>query len=81
MNCTIKLFAGIRDAAGQEEVVVALGDTPTVADARSALIEQHPELGGLLAHSYFAIDGQYGNDTTKIPAGAEIACIPPVSGG
>jgi molybdopterin converting factor small subunit len=38
-------------------------------------------LSTLLPHVLFAINAEYAGDATPIPAGAEIACIPPVSGG
>jgi molybdopterin converting factor small subunit len=38
-------------------------------------------LAGVLGHMLFAINAEYATDATIVPAGAEIACIPPVSGG
>ena len=42
---------------------------------------EHPQLAPLVAHATFAIGSRYADDRQPIPAGAEVACIPPVSGG
>ena len=52
-----------------------------MADLRRLLADQVPQLAALVSHVTFALDSQYADDKTAVPAGAEIACIPPVSGG
>jgi molybdopterin synthase catalytic subunit/molybdopterin synthase sulfur carrier subunit len=52
-----------------------------VADLRRQLATACPELASLLPHVLIAVNAQYAGDDTVIPAGAELACIPPVSGG
>ncbi len=81
MNVTVKLFAAARDTAGKETVAVELDGKPTVAQLRGALAKQFPELANVLAHSMFAIETEFSSDDREIPAGATVACIPPVSGG
>jgi molybdopterin synthase sulfur carrier subunit len=81
MNLTVKLFAAARELAGQEAVDVALPTGATVGDLRRQMGEQFPPLAPLLSHAMFAIDAEYVSDDAPAPENAEIACIPPVSGG
>jgi molybdopterin converting factor small subunit len=67
--------------AGQESLVVDLPSGATVADMRRAITDQYPALAGLVVHTLFAVNTQYAVDDTPIPADADLACIPPVSGG
>ncbi len=81
MNLRIKLFAIARQRLGRDEVDVKLPDSATIADLRRALVEQFPALADVLPHIRVAVNSSYANDATVIPAGAEVALIPPVSGG
>jgi molybdopterin converting factor small subunit len=45
------------------------------------LAAQIPQLSGLIGQMTFAIGTRYAADESVIPVGAEVACIPPVSGG
>jgi molybdopterin converting factor subunit 1 len=77
----IKLFAVARQRAGREVVEVELPQSATVAHLRSALAEQHPSLAGIVPHARFAIDSDYVTDQVIITPSADVAIIPPVSGG
>ena len=81
MIVQVKLFAAARQRTGSAVISVELGDPPTVARLRDAIRHQFPELAEILRATLFAINQEYGDDLTVIPAGAEVACIPPVSGG
>ena len=81
MKATVRVFALARQLAGQESLVVDLPSAATVADLRQAIADQHPALADLVAHALFAVNAQYASDATPIPAAADLACIPPVSGG
>ncbi|MGI9428661.1 MAG: MoaD/ThiS family protein [Bythopirellula sp.] len=81
MRIRVKLFAGARELAGQQEVALELASTASVADLRTELQVQCPALRPLLQHTLFAINANYASDDTILSDGAEIACIPPVSGG
>jgi len=81
MKTFVKLFAGARELAGQEQIELELAPASTVAQLRTALLAQCPALGPLLPHTLFAINTHYATDETLVPEDAEIACIPPVSGG
>jgi molybdopterin converting factor subunit 1 len=81
MHVEVKLFALARQLAGAETATVLLPPGATVLELKGALAEGYPPLADLLRHTRFAINADYASDATPIPAGAEIACIPPVSGG
>ena len=81
MQVTVKLFAVARQVAGVEQLTLELPTGATVADLRQALAETSPELAPLLPSMAVAIDAEYVDDAAPVRADAEIACIPPVSGG
>lgn len=58
-----------------------LPEGATVATVRAELRREIPALSGVVDRLMFAIDTRYADDRTEIPPGADIACIPPVSGG
>ena len=77
----IQLFAGARELAGAPSICLNLPDGATVADLRRALILHRPEMSALLARSRIAVDREFADDSAVVPEGAEVALIPPVSGG
>ncbi len=77
----VRLFAVARAVAGAEAVEIALEDNATVADLRTALLVHLPALAPMGSLLRFAINNDYAADNAPIPDLAEIACIPPVSGG
>ncbi len=81
MNIEVKMFAAARQIAGAETVTVELPDDSRVADLRQALAERFPDAQPVLNHAMFAIDMEYVSDNVALSPTAEIACIPPVSGG
>lgn len=76
----VSLFAGMAAAAGRRRVEVPW-QGGTVADLRVALAAACPELAGLLARSAVAIGDRYAPDDEAVAATADVAIIPPVSGG
>ena len=77
----VRLFAIARQLAGREEIALHLPPSATIANLRAALAAAEPKLAPVLPHVLFSINAEYANDRSLIPADAEIACIPPVSGG
>jgi molybdopterin converting factor subunit 1 len=77
----VKLFAEARQRAGGGVVDVELPAEPTVGQLRAALSRQHPALADLVGRATFAVNAEYARESAKIPADADVACIPPVSGG
>jgi molybdopterin synthase catalytic subunit len=81
MQVTVRLFAGVREAAGSSTVEVEVPARPFVSDIRRALSILLPQAEELLRCSAMAVDGEYAQDITPVVAGSEVAVIPPVSGG
>lgn len=81
MQVTVRLFALARQRVGRPELTLELFEGATVADLKRALGERVPGLSPLLPILLFAVAAEYAGDETPIPAGAEVAAIPPVSGG
>ena len=81
MKVSVKLFALARDLVGREAVEIELDEPATVERLRRRLASEYPPLGSLVEQATFAINAEYATGTTKIPEQAEVACIPPVSGG
>jgi sulfur-carrier protein len=77
----IKLFAVARQRVGSDCARVELPSGATIADLRTALVKSYPTLADTARHFRFALNSDYAQDDSVIPADAEIACIPPVSGG
>ena len=81
MQVEVKLFAGARQIAGGDSIRVELADGATVRDLRAAVERAYPDLAPIMRRAMIAVDADYAGDDTVIPATAEVACIPPVSGG
>ena len=81
MNVRIRLFAVAKQLVGASSIDISLSDGGTVGDLRRAMCEQYPQLNPLAPHILFAVGSNYADDSTTIPPDADVACIPPVSGG
>jgi molybdopterin converting factor subunit 1 len=77
----VLLFARARDLAGRPALEVDLPAGATVAELRRRLGEICPALAGLAQRSAFAVNDEYADDATQLPGDAEVALLPPVSGG
>lgn len=77
----LKLFAIARQRVGSESVAIDLAEPARVSDLRLAIRDQVPALAGLAFSMMISVDAEYARDETVIPPGAEVAAIPPVSGG
>ena len=81
MNVRVRLFALVKQVAGRESVELELPEGATIRALRDGLAAQVPALADLLSQVMFAVGTQYATDKTVVPPDAEVACIPPVSGG
>jgi len=77
----LRLFAAARQTAGCDSLKLELPDGATIGQLRRQLALQIPQLAGLAEQAMFALDREYADNATAIPPGADVACIPPVSGG
>lgn len=81
LNVTVLLFAQARERAGRAQIPLALAPGARVRDALDALERAHPALAPLRPHLAVAVNGALARDGDALPAGAEVALLPPVSGG
>ncbi|HEX5103034.1 MAG TPA: molybdopterin converting factor subunit 1 [Pirellulaceae bacterium] len=81
MKLCVKLFAVAKERLGQNSIEIELPEQATVGMLRSSLVEQHPQLAEVMRHTRLAVNSEYATDEAAIPARAEVALIPPVSGG
>jgi len=81
MIVRVQLFAVARQLAGSDAVEVEVSSEATVGELRAALGRQVPALAPLLRQMVFAVNADYASDAAILPPHAEVACIPPVSGG
>lgn len=81
MRVQVKLFAAAREIAGADIVDVELPSEASFADLRTKLLSAYPQLAPVGRSSIFAADARYVSDEESIAETAEIALIPPVSGG
>ncbi|MBL8792625.1 MAG: MoaD/ThiS family protein [Planctomycetia bacterium] len=77
----VRLFARARDLAGADTIDVDLPAGATVGDLRRLLGRRYPALAGLLQHSALAVNDDFADDALTLPVNAEVALLPPVSGG
>jgi len=81
MQVQVRLFAILRERAGQSIVLLDLPEGATVNQAAVRLGEQLPALTPMLAKVAFAVNLEYAPATQMLSEGDELAVIPAVSGG
>jgi molybdopterin converting factor small subunit len=81
VQVTVRLFALARQRVGEPQVVVEVPPPTTVGALRKALAAALPELAPLVPVLLFSVDAEYAGDDRLIAPLAEVAAIPPVSGG
>jgi molybdopterin converting factor subunit 1 len=81
MKLSVRLFARARDLAGTDSINLDLPAIATVANLRRQLGATCPALAGMLPHCAIAVNDEFAEDTMIVPTAAEVAVLPPVSGG
>ncbi len=77
----VQLFAGARELAGVGSLSFNLPAGSSVAELREAMAGNLLSLAALVARSRIAVNQEFADDSAIVPEGAEVALIPPVSGG
>jgi molybdopterin converting factor subunit 1 len=77
----VRLFASLREAAGQAEVELDLPPGASAEDAWRALVGRHPALAERRASLTAAVNRRYVAFDVPLSAGDEVVFVPPVSGG
>ncbi len=81
MIVRVRLFARAKDIAGADVLSVELPPNAVVADLRCRLVAHLPGLATLLPRSAVAVNEEFAPDEQPLTEGAEVALLPPVSGG
>lgn len=81
MTITVLFFAQAREHAGTARSTLELPAGSRVADALARLERAHPALGPLWPHLAVAVDRHLVRGDAALEDGAELALLPPVSGG
>lgn len=81
MMARVQLFARARDLAGADVLEIELADHSTVGELRLRIGSEFPRLRDILPRSALAVNEEYADDSVVIPDGADVALLPPVSGG
>ncbi|MFN3374556.1 MAG: molybdopterin converting factor subunit 1 [Chloroflexus sp.] len=81
ITVTVRFFAGHRDIVGKATAQYTLAEGATVGQLWEQLVVEYPRLAGYTGRLLFAVNQQFGQPTTVLVDGDEVAFIPPVSGG
>ena len=77
----VLLFARAREIAAHDVIELTLPAEVTLKEVLTALEERLPNLKTYLSICRFAVNQEFTELQTKLVDGAEVAVIPPVSGG
>lgn len=81
MKVKIRFFASLKEQLQLSEAELELSGTPCVSDVRAALAEAYPAIAPQLPSTRIAVDHVFVSSEHVVGPGAEVALIPPVSGG
>lgn len=77
----VLFFANLKDLAGRSKCDLMIDPGVNVAAFRQLIAEQFPAVKAVLGNVIVAINQQFASADEIIPADAEVALFPPVSGG
>jgi molybdopterin converting factor subunit 1 len=80
-SITILYFAAARERAGTQRETLEVPERIRVQEVLRMLAGRHSTLGPLLPHLRVAVNQEFVDKEAEVPPGAELALIPPVSGG
>ncbi len=81
MKIRLLAFASAADALGTGETEMELPEGSRISDLRRRLDRDHPGIAPLWSRLAVALDGRIVPADTLLQEGAEVALLPPVSGG
>jgi molybdopterin converting factor small subunit len=81
MRVRLLAFASASDALGAAERDLELAPGDRVGDLKRVLLARFPALAPLLPRLAIAVDGEVAGDDRVLAGDAEVALLPPVSGG
>jgi molybdopterin synthase catalytic subunit len=81
VRVSLLLFAALREAVGERTLSLEFDEGATVEDLKRKLAAQFPRTEPMMSRVVCAIDDEYVSANESLREGAEVALIPPVSGG
>jgi MoaE-MoaD fusion protein len=81
MEITVLFFATLKDRAGTARTLLELPEGSTVNDLKKNVVLKFPNIDNRLETALVSINQQFAFEEDLVPAGAEVALFPPVSGG
>jgi molybdopterin converting factor subunit 1 len=81
MRVRVLLFARAKDLAGTGSLTLELPEGATVAGLRHLLAATYPRLAQFLPRCAVAVGSEIASDEVTLAEDAEVALLPPVSGG
>ncbi|HEX4952822.1 MAG TPA: molybdenum cofactor biosynthesis protein MoaE [Thermoanaerobaculia bacterium] len=81
MRIHLLAFATAAEALGRESTEIELPEGCRIGELRGLLGSRFPALAPLWGRLAIAVDGELVGDDHRLPDGAEVALLPPVSGG
>ncbi|MCL4562568.1 MAG: molybdenum cofactor biosynthesis protein MoaE [Chloroflexi bacterium] len=78
---TVLFFANLKEHTKTRQVEMVLPEEAAVKDLKADLAKRFPSLERALPSSLVSINQEYAFDDDLLPADAEVAIFPPVSGG
>jgi len=77
----ILFFATLKERFGKNKLRLQLADESTVADLKTHLSTLNPAAASTVARALVSVNQEFAFNEDQIPADAEVALFPPVSGG
>jgi molybdopterin converting factor subunit 1 len=81
MELEVRLFATLKDRAGQGRITLTLEEPADVADLVAVAGLAYPNLAPALSTMLVAVNKSFATPDTPLKPGDEVAFFPPVSGG
>ncbi|MEJ2084065.1 MAG: molybdenum cofactor biosynthesis protein MoaE [Acidobacteriota bacterium] len=81
MRVRVLTFATAREAVGTSEIELEIADGSKISDLADRLKTDFPSLEPIWTRLAIALDGEITTPSAQLHDGAEIALLPPVSGG
>ena len=81
IKITVLFFANLRELVGKKEILFDIPEGTTIKEFKSLVAETYPELSQALETTLVSVNKEFGFDHEVLPAEAQVALFPPVSGG
>jgi MoaE-MoaD fusion protein len=81
MEVQVRLFATLKDRAGQGRIIVEVKEPATVQSLTEAIAAAYPALAPALPVALVAVNKSFAAPDTAVQAQDDVAIFPPVSGG